>query len=82
MSNYATKSDLKWAKGIDTPKFAKKFDLADSKTDADKLDIDNLKAIPVDLNKLSDVVKIKVLRKNVYDEMLKQNYCNSNYYYY
>ena len=71
MSNYATKSYLKWAKDIDTTKFVEKVDLADSKTDTDKLDIDNLKTIPVDLSKLSDAVKIKVIRKNVYDEMVK-----------
>ena len=79
MSKYATKSDLKWGKSIDTSKFDKKVDLAVSKAHPDKLDIDNLKILPVDLSKLSDVVKIKVVKKNVYDEMVKQNHCNSNY---
>ena len=41
--NYATKSDLKNATGVDTSKFAKKVDLANLKSNADKLDIDKLK---------------------------------------
>ena len=45
LSNYATKSDLKNATGVDTSKFAKKVDLANLKSDADKLDIDKQKNI-------------------------------------
>ena len=56
-SNYATKVDLKNAVGIDTSKFAKKIDLANLKSDVDKLDVDKLVLVPVDLSKLSDVVK-------------------------
>ena len=41
MSNYATKTDLKIATGVDTSSFAKKTDLANLKTDVDKLDIEN-----------------------------------------
>ena len=43
LSNYATKSDLKNATGIDTLSFAKKFDLASLKSSVDKLDINKLK---------------------------------------
>ena len=43
LSNYAIKSDLKNATGIDTSSFAKKFDLASLKSSVDKLDIDKLK---------------------------------------
>ena len=39
-SNYATKSDLKNASGVDTSSFAKKTDLAKLKSDVDKLNID------------------------------------------
>ena len=39
-SNYATKSNLKNATGIDTSKFAKKVDLANLKSNVDKLGID------------------------------------------
>ena len=40
LSNYATKSDLKNASGVDTSSFAKKTDLAKLKSDVDKLNID------------------------------------------
>ena len=41
LSNYATKTDLKIATGVDTSSFAKKTDLANLKSDVDKLDIEN-----------------------------------------
>ena len=40
MSNYKAKSGLKNAMGVDTLQFAKKGDLADLKTEFDRLDID------------------------------------------
>ena len=46
LSNYATKADLKNATGIDTLDSAKETDLANLKSDVDKLDIDNLKNVP------------------------------------
>ena len=46
MSNYATKSEVEKAAGADTSEFAKKADLASSKSDVDKLDIDRLKTVP------------------------------------
>ena len=49
---------------IDTSSFALKTDLANLKTEADKLDIDKLAPVPVDLSKLSDVVKNYVVKKN------------------
>ena len=39
LSNYARKSDLKKATGVDTSSFAKKTDLAGLKSEIDKLDI-------------------------------------------
>ena len=42
LSNYATETDLKNATGVDTSKFAKKVDLANLKSDVDKLDIDKV----------------------------------------
>ena len=42
LSNYATKSDSKNATGVDTSDFAKKTDLANLKSDVDKLDTDKL----------------------------------------
>ena len=63
MSNYATKADLKNVTGTDTSKLAAKSDLADLKAETDKLDIDKLVPVSVDLSKLSDVVKNDVVKK-------------------
>ena len=39
------------------------------KTEIDKLDIDKLAPVPVDLSKLSDVVRNDVVKKGVYDKL-------------
>ena len=52
LSNYATKTDLKKATGIDTSNFAKKDDLRNLKSSADKLDIDKLKNVSNNLSNL------------------------------
>ena len=67
LSNYATKTDLKNVTHVDTSSFALKTNLAGLKTEVDKLDIDKLAPVPVDLSKLSDVVKNDVVKKAVYD---------------
>ena len=64
LSNYATKTDLKNVTHVDTSSFALKTNLASLKTEVDKLDIDKLAPIPVDLSKLSDVVKNDVFKKS------------------
>ena len=56
MSNYAAKSDLKYATGVDRSKFAKKVDLASLKSNVDKLDVDKLKNVPNDLSNLKNKV--------------------------
>ena len=56
LSNYATKTDLKNATGIDTSSFAKKVDLTNLKSNVDKLDIDKLKNLPTNLNNLKSKV--------------------------
>ena len=63
LSNYATKTDLKNVTHVDTSSFALKTNLANLKTEVDKLDIDKLVPVPVDLSKLSDVVKNDVVKK-------------------
>ena len=63
LSNYAAKVNLKDATGIDTSNFALKSNLATLKTEVDKLDIDKLLPVLVDLSKLSDVVKMILLKK-------------------
>ena len=55
---------------VDASSFALKTDLANLKTEVDKLDIDKLVPIPVDLSKLSDVVKNDVVKKTVYDKLV------------
>ena len=52
-----TKEDFRNATDFDTSNFAKKVDLARLKSKIDKLDIGKLETTPVDLSKLSDVVK-------------------------
>ena len=58
LSNYATKTDLKNVTHVDTSSFALKTSLVSLKTEIDKLDIDKLVPVPVDLSKISDVEKM------------------------
>ena len=67
LSNYATKTDLKNVTHVDISSFALKSNSATLKTEVDKLDIDKLAPVPVDLSKVSDVVKNDVVKKTVYD---------------
>ena len=77
MSYYATKRDLKNETGADTSNFAKKTNLANLKSDVDKLDIDKLDidklvSVPHDLIKLNGVVKNDVYNaktKNIEDKI-------------
>ena len=64
LSNYATKADIKNISHVDASSFALKTNLANLKTEIDKLDIDELVPVPVDLSKVSDVVKNDVIKKN------------------
>ena len=64
LSNYATKTDIKNISHIDTSSYALKPILASLKIEVDKLDVDKLVLAPVDLGKLSDVVKNDVVKKN------------------
>ena len=63
LSNYATKTDLKNVTHVDTLSFALKTNLASLKTEVDILDIDKLAPVPVDLSKLSVLVKMMLLKK-------------------
>ena len=68
LSNYATKSDIKNITHITS--FALKTNLASLKAEVDKLDIDKLVPVPVDLSKLSDVVKNDVVKITEYDKLV------------
>ena len=70
LSNYATKTDLKNLTHIDTSSFALETNLANLKAEVDKLEIDKLSPVPVDLRKLSDVVKNGVAKKAVHDKLV------------
>ena len=52
LSNYATKADIKNVSHIDTLSFVLKSNLASLKTEVDKIDVDKLVPVPVDLSKL------------------------------
>ena len=69
MTNYATKKDINDITHVDTSNFALKTNLANLKTEVDKLDIDKLVPIPTDLSKLSDLVKDDVVKKTDYNKL-------------
>ena len=62
-------ADIKNLSHVDTSNFALKTNLASLKTEFDKLDIDRLVPVPINLSKLSDVVKNDVAKKTVYDKL-------------
>ena len=70
LSNYATKADIKNILHVDTSSFALKTNLANLKTEVDKLDIDKLVPVPTDLSKLSNVVKNDVIKKTEYHKLV------------
>ena len=70
LSNSATKTDIKNISHVDASSFALKTNLANLKSEVDKLDIDKLVPIPVDLSKLSDVVINDVVKKTEYDKLV------------
>ena len=70
LSNYATKKDINDITHVDTSNFALKTNLCSLKNEVDKLDIDKLTTVPVDLSKLSNVVKNDVVKKTVYDKLV------------
>ena len=70
LSIYATKTYLKNVTHVDTSSSALKSNLANLKTELDKLGIDKLAPVPLDLSKLSDVIKNDVVKKTVYDKLV------------
>ena len=70
LSNYATKTDIKNISHVDTSSFAIKTNLANLKTEVDKLDNEKLVPVPTDLRKLSNVVKNHIFKKTVYDKLV------------
>ena len=70
LSNYAAKTDIKNISHADTSSFVLKTNLANLKTEVDKLDIDKLIPIPVELRKLGDVVKNYVVKKTLCNKLV------------
>ena len=68
LSNYATKMYLKNASHVDVSSFALKSNLVSLKTEVDKIDAVKLKTVPVDLAKLSNVVKNDAVKKIEYNK--------------
>ena len=68
VSNYATKTDFKNATGVDTSAFAKQTDLANLRSDLDKLDIDKFKNAPINSSNL----KSKTDKSNIWKLKLFQ----------
>ena len=65
LTNYATKTDLKNITHVDVSSFARKTNLVALKTEIDK--IDKLKATPIGLDRLSNLVKNNVVKKTDYN---------------
>ena len=64
LTNYVTKTDLKNTTHVDVSSFASKTYLAALKTEVDKIDVDKLKIVPVDLAKLTNTVENDLVKKN------------------
>ena len=57
----------------------KKTNLAGLKSGFDRLEIDKLKTSPVDLSELSNVLKNEVVKKDVYNKLVKKfNFIKTN----
>ena len=70
LSSYATKTDLKDATGIDISNFTLISNLASLKTEVNKIDVDKLKTVPVDLSELSNIVNNDVVKKAVHNKLV------------
>ena len=70
LSNYATKSELKQAAGVDTWGFAKTASL---KSDVNKLDIDKLKTISTALSRLRKAGDNYFVKETLYDRLLRES---------
>ena len=75
LSNYATKKDINDITHVDVSGFASKTNLAALKTEINKIDADKLKTVPVDLAKLSNVVKNEVVKKTDYNTKVTNIEC-------
>ena len=70
LSNYATKTDFKNVSHVDVSSFALKSNLASLETEVDEIDAGKLKTVPVDLAKLSNVVKNDAVKNIEYKKLV------------
>ena len=69
-----TKTDLKNISDIDVSSYALKTNLANLKTEVNKIDTDKLKIVPDDLAKLSNIVKNDTVKKTEFTSLKKKVY--------
>ena len=62
--NYTAKKNIKNILHVDTSSFTSKPNLNSLKIEVDKLDTNKLMVVPIDVSKLTDVVKNDVVKKN------------------
>ena len=67
LANYATKDDVKNITHVDVSSYATKTNLAAIRSEVDKIDVDKLNTIHVDIAKLSHVVNDDVVKKTDYN---------------
>ena len=72
LSNYTAKGDVKGATGVNLSNLGVISDVASLKDEVDKIDIEKLKTVPVDLIKLSNVVNNEVAKKTVYNKFFAE----------
>ena len=72
LSNYATKADIGNISHVDTSSLTLKSNLASLKTEVYKLDIDKFVPVPLDLSKLSNVVKNDAVKRAAYDKLVEK----------
>ena len=65
----SSRKDIKNIFHVDTSRFALRSNLASLRTEVDKLDIDKLVPVLVDLSKLRDVVKNAVVKQTTYGKL-------------
>ena len=75
LTNYGTKTDLKNITHVDVTSFASKTNLAALKTEVDKIDVDKLKTVAVDLAKLTNAVENDLVKKIVYNTKVTNIEC-------
>ena len=81
LSNYAAKTDLENVTHVDTSSFTLRTNLASLITEIDKLDIEKLVPVLIDLRKLSDVVKNDFAKKTLHDKLVaKGNNIDTSYF--